>query len=82
MGLLFSDAAATETLRPLLSVREQHIVQPSEKKCALIRYDILDGLRKLYDEVHDEGIRERALSLIESEEDIKCRKRHATLWKR
>ena len=54
----------------------------SEKNCTLIRYDILEGFRKLYDVVRDEGIRERALALIETEADSKYRKKHATLWKR
>jgi hypothetical protein len=37
----------------------------------LIRYDILQGLRRLYDAVKDEGIRRRALVLIATEPDPK-----------
>jgi hypothetical protein len=40
----------------------------SEKNCTLIRYDIIQGLRKLYDEVKDEEIKQKALELIETEE--------------
>jgi hypothetical protein len=47
----------------------------------LIRYDIIQGLRNLYDEVKDEKIREKALALIETEEDTKYRKKYATVWK-
>ena len=51
----------------------------TEKNCTLIRYDIIQGLKKLYDEVKDEKIKEKALELIETEEDIKYRKEYASL---
>ena len=53
----------------------------SEKNCTLIRYDILQGLRNLYDAVHDEAIRAAALALMATETDLKYRKKYATLWK-
>jgi hypothetical protein len=53
----------------------------TEKNCTLIRYDIIEGLRKLYNEVKDEKVREKALELIETEEDIKYRKKYASLWR-
>jgi hypothetical protein len=53
----------------------------AEKNCTLIRYDIIQGLRKLYDAVQDEQIREQALALIATEEDGKYRKKYASLWK-
>jgi len=53
----------------------------TEKNCTLIRYDIIQGLRNLYGEVKDEKIREKALALIETEEDTKYRKKYATVWK-
>jgi hypothetical protein len=53
----------------------------TEKNCTLIRYDILQSLRNVYDEVKDETIREKALELIETEEDAKYRKKYASLWK-
>ena len=53
----------------------------TEKNCTLIRYDIIQGLRNLYDEVQDETIREKALELIDTEEDLKYRKKYASLWK-
>lgn len=53
----------------------------TEKNCTLIRYDILQGLRRLYDEAPDEAIRAKALALMELEEDVKYRKKYATLWK-
>jgi hypothetical protein len=53
----------------------------TEKNCTLIRYDIIEDLRKLYDEVHDERVRETALALIETEPDPKYRKKYASLWR-
>jgi len=53
----------------------------AEKNCTLIRYDIIQGLRNLYDEVKDEKVREKALELIESEADSKYRRKYASLWK-
>ena len=54
----------------------------SEKNCTMIRYDILQSMRNVYDVVHDESIREKALALIETETDAKYRKKYATLWKK
>jgi hypothetical protein len=53
----------------------------AEKNCTLIRYDIIQGLRNLYDEVKDENIKQKALELIETEEDLKYRKKYASVWK-
>lgn len=52
-----------------------------EKNGTLIRYDIVQGLRRLYDVVKDEGIRKRALALIATEEALKYRRKYATLWR-
>ena len=53
----------------------------TEKNCTLIRYDIIQGLRNLYDEVKDEKLKEKALELIETEEDLKYRKKYASVWR-
>ena len=53
----------------------------AEKNCTLIRYDILQSLRNLYNVVKDEKIREKAMGLIETEEDLKYRKKYASLWR-
>jgi hypothetical protein len=53
----------------------------AEKNCTLIRYDIIQGLRKLYDLGNDEAVREKALELIEREEDSKYRKKYASVWR-
>lgn len=54
----------------------------TEKNCTLIRYDILQSMRNVYDAVHDEKIREKVLELIEIEEDHKYRKKYESLWRK
>ena len=53
----------------------------AEKNCTLIRYDIIQGLRNLYDQVQDETVRKAALALIATEADIKYRKKYASVWR-
>ena len=53
----------------------------THKNCTLIRYDIIQDFRNLYDEVQDEKIKEKALALIETEEDAKYKKKYASVWK-
>jgi hypothetical protein len=58
----------------------------AEKNGTLIRYDIIQGLRNLYDAVKEESVKQqalkqRALALIESEPDLKYRKKYAGLWR-
>jgi hypothetical protein len=53
----------------------------TEKNCTLIRYDISQSLRNLYAAVKDETVREKALALIETEQDLKYRKKYASLWR-
>lgn len=53
----------------------------NEKNYTLIRYDMIVGLKKLYDEVKDEHIKEIAMDLIDSEEDSKYRKKYLSAWK-
>ncbi len=54
----------------------------TEKNCTLIRYDIIECLRKIQDQVGDELTRGRALELIETEKDLKYRKKYLSRWKR
>jgi hypothetical protein len=54
----------------------------SEKNATLIRSDILESMRNVYNAVHDESIRQKALELIETETDPKYRKKYAALWKK
>ena len=52
-----------------------------EKNYTLIRFDMVQGLKKLYDVLNNEEIKQLALDLIETEEDIKYRKKYMTVWK-
>ncbi|UTR12668.1 hypothetical protein MM300_10515 [Evansella sp. LMS18] len=52
-----------------------------EKNYTLIRFDITQGLRHLFDALHDEAIKITALELIAEETDDKYRKKYAALWK-
>jgi len=53
----------------------------TEKNCTLIRYDIVQSLRNVYDASQDEKVRAKALELIEAEADTKYRRKYATLWR-
>lgn len=53
----------------------------THKNWTLIRYDIVQDLRNLYDEVKAEKIKQKALGLIESEEDLKYKKKYASVWR-
>jgi hypothetical protein len=63
-----------------LSIRYDECI--TEKNCTLIRYDIIQDFRNLYDAVKGEAIKEKALALIETEEDLKYRKKYAGVWKK
>lgn len=54
----------------------------TEKNVTLIRYDIMEALRRVYDQTGDESIRERALAWIETEADPKYRAKYSKVWKR
>jgi hypothetical protein len=65
----------------LVEALERRFVEStSHKNCTLIRYDIIESFRKLFDAVQDDAIRTRALALIEQEADPKYRKKYQTLW--
>jgi len=53
-----------------------------EKNGRLIRYDILVTLRNLYNATTSSEIREKALELIELEQDLKNKKKYMTVWKK
>jgi hypothetical protein len=47
----------------------------TEKNCTLIRFDIIQSLRNLYDVIRDEKVKQKALEWIETEKDLKYRKK-------
>jgi hypothetical protein len=54
----------------------------NEKNYTLIRFDIIQGLKNLYDEGKDEEIKHKALDLIQVEEDSKYQKKYMAIWRR
>ncbi len=65
----------------LQAMTERYTNCAGEKNYMLIRYDIVAGLKKLYDEIKDEKIRFLALNLIKMEEDPKNHRKNMSLWK-
>ena len=66
----------------LLDGLEQRFRESSnEKNATLVRFDISQSLRQLYDETKDEKIKTRALELIGTEEDLKYRSKYSSVWK-
>jgi hypothetical protein len=54
----------------------------AEKNCTLIRYDIIVDLRNLHDATTSSEIKEKALELIDLEQDLKYKKKYTTVWKK
>jgi len=54
----------------------------SEKNGSLIRYDILVSMRNLYNATASSEIKDKALELIELEEDSKYKKKYTGVWKK
>jgi len=52
----------------------------THKNCTLIRYDIIECLRRLYDATKVDDIQHRAEALIQLENDPKYKKKYSTLW--
>jgi hypothetical protein len=76
-------AARKHQQKLFLSGMERRFQECStEKNCTLIRYDILQGLKNLYDQVGDETIKIKALAWIELETEEKFRKKYARLWRK
>ncbi len=53
----------------------------AEKNCTLIRYDILQSLRKLYDELGDEAIWAKAAEMVPTEHNSAYRQKYGSLWR-
>jgi hypothetical protein len=53
----------------------------AEKNGSLVRYDIIVDLRNLYNATTSSEIKEKALELIELEQDLKYKKKYAGVWR-
>lgn len=54
----------------------------AEKNWTLIRSDIIQSMRNVYDAVHDDSIKSRAQTLIDTETDTKQSKKYVSVWKK
>jgi len=54
----------------------------TEKNGTVIRYDILQSLRNVYDATREDRLKDAAWELIEIEDDLKYRKKYASLWRK
>ncbi|WP_073200302.1 hypothetical protein [Gracilibacillus kekensis] len=52
-----------------------------EKNYTLIRNDILQNMKNIYDYSNDESIKQTALNLIDTVDDDKYRKKYMKIWK-
>lgn len=80
---LWKVAVAGEELQKqiLLQLSARFNECTSEKNCTLIRYDILEVFRKVYDVTKDNSIKNKSLALIETEDDPKYKKKYMGLWR-
>ncbi len=74
-------AGAAQRARLLEGLEARYFECMAEKNWSLIRYDIIQGLRNLYDAIGDEVVKTKALALIDREADTKYRKKYAGVWK-
>ncbi len=74
-------AGPTQRARLLGELETRYFECLAEKNWSLIRFDIIQGLHHLYAAVGDEGVKSKALALIDREEDTKYRKKYAGVWK-
>ena len=52
-----------------------------EKNATLIRFDIVSGLRALFDRTDDQTVMETAIRLISLEDDAKYRRKYEGVWR-
>lgn len=52
-----------------------------EKNFTMIRFDILQNMRHLYDLLNDEDIKQTAMDLIETVEEEKYKKKYKSVWR-
>ena len=74
-------AGAAQRQRYLAGMEQRFNECSAEKNGTLIRFDIAQSLRNVYDATADEAVKVQALALIETEGDLKYRKKYAGLWK-
>ena len=81
---LWRAGSATPALQTLIlnKLTDRFIGAMEEKNGTLIRYDIIEVFKKIYDQTGDASLKKSALDLIEIETDMKYRKKYSGLWKK
>jgi hypothetical protein len=67
--------------RVLKGLEQRYVECVNEKNGKLIRSDIIQGLRQLHTATGDAKIEAKALALIETEDDLKYRKKYVRMWR-
>lgn len=66
----------------LLALLDQRFTDAAaERNGTLVRFDIVESLRHLYDATGDDAVRTVALELVGREDDPKYRKKYAAAWR-
>lgn len=67
--------------RVLAGLEQRYRACVSEKNSTLIRYDILQNFKHIFEHSQDASVKAKALELINEEADPKYRKKYASIWK-
>jgi len=74
-------AGKAQQMRLMAGLEQRFVECRSEKNWTLMRADIIQSLRNLYEASHAAEVKAQAWALIEREEDAKYRKKYAAVWK-
>ena len=74
-------AGEAQRARLLSALTDRYMDCVGEKNSTLIRQDILQSLRNLYDVAKDATVKSTALGLIDAEEDLRYRTKYAGVWR-
>jgi hypothetical protein len=75
-------AGKNQQIMVVKGLEKRYQESAKEKNGTLIRFDIIQDLRNLYDATTSSEIKEKALELIELEKDAKYKKKYAIVWKK
>ena len=73
---------AKHTTLVLNGLEERYKECISEKNCTLIRADIIENLKNMYDLLNEELIRSKAYELIDMETDDRYKKKYLSIWRK
>jgi hypothetical protein len=74
-------AGAKQRQRLVRGLEQRYVECEEEKNGKLIRSDIIQGLRQLYEATGDAKVEAKALALIETETDAKYHQKYARVWR-